>query len=90
VKCLKPSAKNTSNVRLFENDMNSMTRKICSFVCHVALVALAATSKTSVSAAEAESKAVDGKIRWIYNYAEGQKLAQQTGKPLFVVFRCER
>jgi hypothetical protein len=33
---------------------------------------------------------VDGKIAWIYNYAEGQRLARQTGKPLFVLFRCER
>jgi hypothetical protein len=33
---------------------------------------------------------VDGKIRWVYRYAEGQRLAQQTHKPLFVVFRCER
>lgn len=33
---------------------------------------------------------VTGKIQWIYSYEEGQKLARQTGKPLFVVFRCER
>jgi hypothetical protein len=33
---------------------------------------------------------VDGKIAWVYNYAEGQRLARETGKPLFVVFRCER
>ena len=33
---------------------------------------------------------VDGKIHWIYSYAEGQKLARANHKPLFVVFRCER
>jgi hypothetical protein len=33
---------------------------------------------------------VDGKIHWVYNYAEGQKLARANHKPLFVVFRCER
>ena len=33
---------------------------------------------------------VTGKIEWVYSYAEGQKLARETGKPLFVVFRCER
>jgi hypothetical protein len=33
---------------------------------------------------------VDGKIRWVYDYAEGRRLARQTHKPLFVVFRCER
>jgi hypothetical protein len=33
---------------------------------------------------------VDGKIEWVYSYDEGRRLARQTGKPLFVVFRCER
>jgi hypothetical protein len=33
---------------------------------------------------------VDGKIEWVYDYARGKELARQTGKPLFVVFRCER
>jgi endonuclease V-like protein UPF0215 family len=33
---------------------------------------------------------VTGKIEWVYNYAEGKKLARETGKPMFVVFRCER
>jgi hypothetical protein len=35
-------------------------------------------------------KPVDGKIRWVYGYADGQRLARETHKPLFVVFRCER
>ena len=33
---------------------------------------------------------VDGKIHWVYRYEEGKRLARETGKPLFVVFRCER
>tara|TARA_B100000686_G_scaffold77985_1_gene83992 strand:+ start:525 stop:743 length:219 start_codon:yes stop_codon:yes gene_type:complete len=33
---------------------------------------------------------VDGKIEWIYSYQAGKQQARQTGKPLFVVFRCER
>ena len=33
---------------------------------------------------------VDGKITWVYRYEEGQRLARETGRPLFVVFRCER
>ena len=33
---------------------------------------------------------VDGKINWVYRYEEGKRLARETGKPLFVVFRCER
>lgn len=27
---------------------------------------------------------------WLTNYAAAQQTARQTGKPLFVVFRCER
>ena len=33
---------------------------------------------------------VDGKIKWVYDYKEGQRLSKETGKPMFVVFRCER
>jgi hypothetical protein len=34
-------------------------------------------------------KEIPGKISWVYSYEEGRKLGQKTGKPLFVVFRCE-
>jgi hypothetical protein len=37
-----------------------------------------------------DAKPVDGKITWLPGYEEGKKQARQTGKPLFVVFRCER
>jgi len=33
---------------------------------------------------------VDGKIDWVYSYAEGRRLAQASQRPMFVVFRCER
>ncbi len=33
---------------------------------------------------------VSGKIDWIYDYEDGQAAALKTGKPIFVVFRCER
>ncbi len=33
---------------------------------------------------------VSGKITWVYGYAEGKEAARQSGKPMFVVFRCER
>jgi hypothetical protein len=41
-------------------------------------------------AAEVAPIPLTGKIRWIYSYAEGQKQARESGKPMFVVFRCER
>ena len=33
---------------------------------------------------------ITGKIEWVYSYTDGQQLARKTGKPMFVVFRCER
>jgi hypothetical protein len=41
-------------------------------------------------AAEVPPKPVDGKITWVHDYEEARKQARQNGKPLFVVFRCER
>ena len=32
----------------------------------------------------------DGNINWVYDYEEGKRRSQVTGKPMFVVFRCER
>jgi hypothetical protein len=33
---------------------------------------------------------VNGKIEWVYRYEEGKRIAHESGKPMFVVFRCER
>jgi len=33
---------------------------------------------------------LDGLINWVYEYEQGRRLAKQTGRPMFVVFRCER
>ena len=33
---------------------------------------------------------VSGNIQWVYNYEQGKRQAREAGKPLFVVFRCER
>lgn len=33
---------------------------------------------------------VESRIPWIYDYAEGKRLAKASGKPMWVVFRCER
>jgi len=43
-----------------------------------------------VGAAEIAPVPVEGKVKWIYDYAEGKELARSNGKPMFVVFRCER
>lgn len=61
--------------------------------CAALLVAAIFGNVSASIAAEVsapESVPVDGKINWVYDYQEGLKLSQQTGKPMFVVFRCER
>ena len=45
---------------------------------------------TGLRAAEIPPVEVSGKIRWVYDYEQGKQLARQNGKPMFVVFRCER
>ena len=55
------------------------------------LVALSLLAVGSVLfAEEIPPQPVDGKITWVYSYAEGKRLAKESAKPLFVVFRCER
>jgi len=52
--------------------------------------ALVLDSAPPAGAAEVKPIAVTGTIPWVYSYAEGQQLARETGKPMLVVFRCER
>ena len=33
---------------------------------------------------------VSGDIDWVFDINEGQKISEDTGKPMFIVFRCER
>ena len=51
---------------------------------------LLAVANTASAAPAIERTPVTGKIQWVYGYEEGQKVARETGKPMFVVFRCER
>lgn len=37
-----------------------------------------------------EPDRISGKIRWVFDYEQAKQLSQDTGKPMFVVFRCER
>jgi hypothetical protein len=56
----------------------------------IILVLAAIVAASGARAEDIPPQKVDGKINWAYSYAEGQRLARTTGKPLFVVFRCER
>lgn len=62
--------------------------------CCVLLAALFLTFAPLPCFAEALAKpsstAVDGLIDWVYDYAAGQARSKASGKPMFVVIRCER
>jgi len=51
---------------------------------------LLATTTAPLLAEKIPTQKVGGRINWVYEYEAGRALARQTGKPLFVVFRCER
>ena len=65
-----------------------MTRKVLLVAC-VLLATLVSAAPVDAAITIAPVP-VTGKIKWVLNYAEGQKISRETGKPLFVVFRCER
>lgn len=54
------------------------------------LVALFVVTSQALAQDKPEPTPVDGKIEWVFDYDEGKKLSKQHGKPIFVVFRCER
>ena len=51
---------------------------------------IAFSAATALASEKPEPQPVGGKINWVYNYEEGRKLSRETGRPMFVVFRCER
>lgn len=61
----------------------------------VALAALLSVAAVANSFAADPTKKpaatpVDGNVDWVYDYEQGKQLSKQSGKPMFVVFRCER
>ena len=65
--------------------MISLTR-----LAHVLCTLFALGTGTALASDRPDPQPVEGRIQWVYDYEEGKALSQQTGKPMFVVFRCER
>jgi len=51
---------------------------------------LALSSGPALAIEKPAPQPVGGKIKWVYDYEQGKRLSRQTGRPMFVVFRCER
>jgi hypothetical protein len=69
--------------------LDLMTGKLSLLVC-LAVLIVSSSIRVFSAGQTVPSIPVTGKIQWVLSYSEGQKLARETGKPLFVVFRCER
>ena len=67
-----------------------MTRSSVKKTLRLFLLAMACAITPGLQGAEIPAVEVSGKVRWVYDYDQGKQLARQNGKPLFVVFRCER
>lgn len=66
-----------------------MVRKQVLFVI-VAAASIGAAGDNLAGAEKIPAQPVGGEIRWVYDYQAGKDEARQTGKPIFVVIRCER
>ncbi len=44
----------------------------------------------AAAAERPEPQPLSGKINWVFDYEEGKRLSRDSGKPLFVIIRCER
>jgi hypothetical protein len=53
-------------------------------------LASVSTFPCAVQRDDVPPKPVDGSIEWVYSYEDGKRKARDSGKPMFVVFRCER
>ncbi|MFT5526570.1 MAG: hypothetical protein ACI9G1_004063 [Pirellulaceae bacterium] len=65
---------------------------IAKYIAALVAPLLLVTALLDIVAAAEKPAAVPviGKIKWVYDYEEGKRLSSETGKPMFVVFRCER
>ena len=58
--------------------------------CQVFCVAWTIYAVHRARADDVPPKPVDGTIHWVYSYEAAKQMARDGGKPMFVVFRCER
>ena len=57
---------------------------------HFILPWISLCAATACAVEKPKPQRVDGKIKWVFDYEQGKRLSRATGKPMFVVFRCER
>ena len=66
--------------------MKSMTIKIM----YGTLLVIATSFTAAFAIEKPKPQPLDGKIKWAFDYEDGKRLSRVSGKPMFVVFRCER
>ena len=68
--------------------MNILKRQLRFAV--LALLSFSCSAAAAQEIAKPAMQKIDGKISWVYDYEKGKSLSEESGKPMFVVFRCER
>jgi len=58
------------------------------FASTIAVMSLFPSSAWAIE--KPKPQEISGKIKWIYDYEDGKRISRETGRPMFVVFRCER
>lgn len=71
----------TSNTGIEPMKFASITIAVCSLVLMAGM---------SFAQDKPTPTVVTGDIDWVFDLESGQALSQETGKPMFIVFRCER
>lgn len=67
-----------------------MKPRFAALIMSVTMGLFLSPSQAAHAQAKPAATEVDGNIKWVFDYEAGKQLSAETGKPLFVVFRCER
>ena len=57
---------------------------------HLMFFLSVAMASTILMAQKPEPQEVGGKIDWVYDYQDAKRISLESGRPMFVVLRCER
>jgi hypothetical protein len=66
-----------------------MKRRLAGFLCLILACAAAVIAPRAVSFAQSSGSQAPQEIYWYGDYKQALKVAKETGKPLFLEFRCE-
>ena len=73
-----------------DDNVRKLTKPRLLILLTLALLLPCSRFAWSDTIAKPDAQEIDGKINWIYDYEAAKRVSESSGKPMFVVFRCER